>query len=175
MKKIYPLKQAVITGFASAIFATGAFVIVDSMNQHNGWNINPATIRGLIGLLTLIILGIGIYAGMQNIKQAKQGQLTYGQALLTGFLVALTVGVVMAILGLVYTTLINPGYNDYMVTEGKKALLIEGGSPGDIANGIANLQKQFTPSVQAMQALVGQTVAGTLIALVMAAFTRSTK
>jgi len=175
MNKTYPFKQAVITGVVSAIFATGAFAIVDSLNQHNGWNINPANIRGLIGLLTLIILSIGIYAGMQSVKLANQGQLSYGQALLTGFLVALTVGIVVAVLGLVYTGLINPGYTDYMVTEGKKALLAEGGSQGNIAKGIADLQNQFTPSVQAMQALVGQTAAGTLIALVMAAFTRTKK
>lgn len=175
MNKTYPFKQAVITGIVSAIFATGVFAIADSLNQHNGWNVNPATIRGLIGLLTLIILGIGIYAGMQNIKKANQGQLSYRQALLTGFLVALTVGVVMTVLGLVYTSVINPGYTGYMVSEGKKALLTEGGSPGDIARGVADLQKQFSPSVQAVQALVGQTAAGTVIALVMAAFTRTKK
>ncbi len=175
MNKTYPFKQAVITGIVSAIFATGAFAIVDSLNQHNGWNINPASIRGFVGLLTLIILGIGIYAGMQIIKQANQGQLSYKQALLTGFLIALTVGIIMAVLGLVYTGLINPGYTDYMITEGKKALLAKGGSPGDIAHGVADLQMQFSPFMQVLQALVGQTAAGTLIALVMAVFTRTKK
>jgi len=175
MNKIYPLKQAVITGVVSAIFATGAFTVVDSLNQHYSWNINPATIRGLVGLLTLIILGIGIYAGMQSIKKANQGQLSYGQALLTGFLVAITVGIVMAVLGMVYTNIINRGYTDYMVAEGKKALLAEGRSNADIANGVADLQKQFAPAMQAMQALVGQTIAGTLIALIMALFIRTKK
>jgi len=175
MNKTYPFKQAVITGVVSAFFATGAFAIVDSLNQHNNWNISPASIRGFVGLLTLIILGIGIYAGMQSVKRAKQGQLTYGHALLAGFVIAITAGVIMAVLGLIYTTVINPGYNVYMVTEGKKALLAEGGSPGDIAKGLADLQKQFAPSTQAIQALAGQTVAGTLIAFVMAAFTRTKK
>ncbi len=175
MNKVYPLKQAIVTGIVSAVFAIGVFSIADSLNQSENWNINPATIRGVIGLLTLIILGIGIYMGMQSVKRANQGQLDYGQALLTGFLVALTVGITMSVLGLVYTSVINPGYAAHMVAEGKRALLANGKSSGDIATGVADLQKQFTPSMQVMQALVGQTAAGTVISLIMGIFVRSKK
>ena len=175
MNKVYPLKQAVLTGLISAVFATGVFSIADGVNQHNNWNINPATLRGLIGLLALIILGIGIYAGMQSIKKANQGRFSYGQALLTGFLIALTVGLVMAVLGLIYTSMINPGYADYMVAEGKRAMLSEGKSPEDIAKGVADLHTQFAPSMQVIQALAGQTAAGTVISLIMGIFVKTKK
>jgi hypothetical protein len=175
MNKVYPLKQAVLTGIISGVFATGVFSIADSLNQSENLNINPASIRGVIGLLTLIILGIGIYMGMQSVKRANQGQLSYGQALLSGFLVALTVGIIMAALGLAYTCIINPGYAEHMVAEGKKALLVNDRSAGDIATGVVNLQKEFTPSMQVTQALVGQTVAGTVMSLIMGIFVKSKK
>ncbi len=175
MNKIYPLKQALITALISAVFATGAFMIIDGLNQHNGWRANPATIRGLVGLLTLVILGIGLYMGMLSIKRANAGKISYGQAVVVGILIALTVGVVMSVVGIFYTKVINPGYADYVVTEGKKALIADNKSPADIAQGVAGLQKQFTASAQAMQALVGQTVAGTVISLVMALFIRTKK
>jgi hypothetical protein len=175
MNKVYPLKQATLTGLISAVFATTAFSVTDSLNQHNNWNINPANIRGIVGLLSLIILGIGIYVGMQNVKRANQGRLSYGQALLTGCLIALTVGIIMAILGLIYSGVINPGYAGYMVAEGKKVMLANGESPGDIAKGVAGLQKQFAPSMQIIQALVGQTAAGMVISLVLGIFVKSKK
>jgi len=175
MNKVYPLKQATLTGLISTVFASAAFSIADSLNQHNKWNINPANIRGIIGLVSLIILGIGIYMGMQSVKRANHGQLSYGQALLTGFLIALTVGIIMAVLGLIYTVAINPGYAGHMVAEGKKAVLANGESPEDIAKGIAGLQKQFAPSMQVIQALSGQTAAGTIISLIMGIFVKSKK
>ena len=81
----------------------------------------------------------------------------------------------MAVLGLVYTSVINPGYAAHMVAEGKKALLANDKSSGDIATGVADLQKQFAPTMQVIQALVGQTAAGTVISLIMGIFVKSKK
>ena len=175
MTKVYPFKQALITAVISAIFATCAFSVFNVLKQQLNWQITPATIRGITGLLTLVILAIGIYSGMSAVKRANAGQLSYGQALLTGIMVALTVGLTMMVLGFIYTHYINPGYFDYMVAEGKKEMVAEGKSPSEIAAGVTGLQWQFSAAGQAIQAMVAQTGAGTIISLVMAVFMRTKK
>jgi hypothetical protein len=175
MNKIYPPKHALLTGIASAIFATGAFSVFEGLNRTLAWGINPSTLRGLIGLLTIFVLGIGIYTGMRSIKKINGGKLTYGQAVLTGLLIGLTTGVIMAVVGAIYTNLVNPGYIDYMINERKNTMLAEGESQQDISQALAQLKMQLSPAAQIFQALVAQTVGGTVIALVMGLFLRTKK
>jgi hypothetical protein len=175
MNKIYPRKQAILTGLISGLFSVIAFAVISSLNDNAHWGLNPVSLRGIIGLFTLIILGIGIYSGMQSIKRSNGGKLTYGHAVAAGLLIGLTTGIIMAILGLIYTTLINPGYTAYMLAENKTAMLAEGKSAQEIATTQANLQMQYTAPMQIFQALVGQTVSGTVIALIMAIFVKSGK
>jgi hypothetical protein len=173
MNKKYPWKQAIITGLLVGVFAIGSFTIADSLNKHWGWGVNTMTIRGLTGLLTLIILGIGIYTGMQSIKRSNGGKLTYGKALLSGFIIASTTSVITAFVGLIYCNYINPGYTAYMIAESKQMMIADGKSPAVIAAGMPVLQKQWTTGAQMLQALIGQTVRGTVIALVMGIFLRT--
>src|ERR1700679_2151066 len=99
MNKKYPWKQAVITGLIVGVFAVISFSIVDYLNKHFGWGVNATTIRGLTGLLILVILGIGIYSGMQAVKRSNNGIISYGQAIVCGVLIALTTGLITAIVG----------------------------------------------------------------------------
>jgi len=175
MNNKYPWKQAIITGLIVGIFAIGSFTVADSLNKHLAWGVNSTTIRGLTGLLTLIILGIGIYTGMHSIKRSNSGKLTYGKALLAGFIIALTTGIITALVGLIYCNYINPGYAAYMLSESGKAMIADGKSSAEIAASMPGLRQQWTISGQMLQALVGQTVSGTLIALIMALFVKSKK
>ena len=175
MNNKYPWRQAIITGLIVGIFAIGSFSIADSLNKHFAWGVNTTTIRGLTGLLTLIILGIGIYTGMRSIKRSNGGKLTYGQALLAGFIVALTTGIITALAGLIYCNYINPDYAAYMLSESKKAMIADGKSSVEIAASMPGLTQQWTTGGQMLQALVGQTVSGTVIALIMALFVKSKK
>src|SRR5258708_3926654 len=115
MKKKYPFKQAIITGMISGIFAVFSFSIINGWNRQQAWGVNPATIRGLIGLVTLLILGTGIYVAMQSIKKLNGGKLPYGQAITAGILVGVVTGLIMALWGFIYCQYINPGYATYMV------------------------------------------------------------
>ena len=174
MNKIYPLIQAIITGITSALFATVAFSIFLGFNQHFDWRASPSSARGIIGLLSLIILGIGIYMGMTAVKSAT-GMLSYGQAVAIGLLIGLTTGIVMSVIGFIYTRYINPGYVTYMLIEAKKAMIADGKDPKEGAIGLTDLRLQLSPAAQIFQAMVGQTVVGTVIGLIMGIFIRTKK
>jgi hypothetical protein len=173
MNKKYPWKQAVITGLIVGAFAIGSFAIANSLNKQFAWGIQATTIRGLTGLLSLVILSIGIYTGMRSIKMSNAGKLTYRQAVLAGFIIALTTGIITALVGLIYSNFINPGYTAYMLAESKQAMIADGKSPAEIAASMPGLQQQWTTGGQMVQALVGQTVCGTVIALVMGIFIKT--
>ncbi|OCX52316.1 hypothetical protein BEL04_12635 [Mucilaginibacter sp. PPCGB 2223] len=171
MNKKYPWKQAIITGIAVGLVAVTTF----SLGKQAHLNINAATLRGLTGLLTLVILGIGIYIGMQSIKTANSGNLTYGQAVFTGFIIAVVTGMITALVSVVYCTAVDPGYSAYMISESQKALLASGKSPADVTAATPALQQQWSTGGQVVQALVGQTICGVVIALVMGIFVKTKK
>lgn len=172
MNNKYPIKQALVTGIVIGVFSITAFSIVDGLNHSKGWGYNPATIRGIIGLVVLVILGAGIYSAMQAVKRGNNGTLTYKQAFLSGLFTGIVTGVITAICGAVYCTLINPGYAAYMVAEGKKALEAQGALTD---NAVTALQQQFSTGGQVVQALIGQTVCGAVISAIMSIFTRTKK
>jgi len=171
MNKKYPWKQAIITGITVGVVA----IVTFSLSKQAHLNINASTLRGLTGLLTLVILGIGIYVGMRSIKTANGGKLTYGQAMFTGFIIALVTGIITALVSVIYCSLIDPGYSTYMVAETQKAMLASGKSQAEITTGTPALLQQWSTGGQAIQALIGQTVCGTVIALVMGIFIKTKK
>jgi len=171
MNKKYPWKQAIITGIIVGVVAVIAF----SLSKQAHLNVSAATLRGLTGLLTLVILGVGIYVGMHSIKAANGGRLTYGQAVFTGFIIALVTAIITALVSAIYCSFIDPGYSAYMVAETQKAMLASGKSQAEITAGTPALQQQWSTGGQAIQALIGQTVCGTVIALVMGIFVKTKK
>jgi hypothetical protein len=175
MNNKYPWKQAIITGLVVGVFGIASFSITDNLTQLFALGIHTTTIRGLTGLLTLVILGIGIYTGMRSIKRSNAGKLTYGQALLAGFIIALTTGIITALTGFIYCNYLNPGYAAYMLSESTKEMAADGKSPAEIAAGMPGLKQQWSTGGQMMQALVGQTVCGTVITLILGLFIKSKK
>ena len=175
MNKKYPWKQAIVTALIISVFAIGSFKLADSLNRQLNWHIQTNTIRGLTGLLSLIILGVGIYSGMRSIEKANSNKLSYGQAVFAGFTVAVTTGIILAGSSLIYCTLIDPGYTAYMIAESRKAMITDGKNPAEIAAAMPALEQQWTTGGQILQAFIGQTVCGTVIALIMGIFIRTKK
>lgn len=62
-----------------------------------------------------------------------------------------------------------------MVEESKKAMIADDKSPAEIAAGMPGLQQQWATGGQMLQALVGQSVLGTVISLVMGVFIKTKK
>jgi hypothetical protein len=171
MKPSY--RSGIITGFAVGIFAIGCFSFFNWLNTKNGWGIQPGTIRGISGLITILIQGIGIYFSMQGTKTVQNGRLGYGGAFKAGFTVAVLTALITAFCGFIYCTLINPGYADYMVNEAHKAMLAGGESTKQIAHDMVGVRWEFSTSGQVTAALIAQSVVGTIISLIMAIFIRS--
>jgi hypothetical protein len=111
---------------------------------------------------------------MRSIKRSNSGKLPYGQAVLAGFIIAVTTGIIMALV-VVYCNYLNPGYAAYMLAESNQAMIADGKTPVEIAASMPGLQQQWTTGGQMVQAPISQTVLGTAIALVMGQFIKTKK
>ena len=168
------LKFGLITGAISVVWLFGSFTLFTWLNGKYGWDIQASTIRGIGGLLSIPIQAIGIYIAMQNVKQIT-GSLTYGQAVKTGLIVALTVAIIVATFGLLYSTVINPGYTEFMVHDAQKAMLAKVESQQDISQASVAVRKEFSAGMQVIQALVGQFVTGAIMSLIIGLFIKTKK
>jgi Protein of unknown function (DUF4199) len=168
-------KYGLITGLISCVFSTSFFSAVNSLNTNNLWGLRPDNIRGIGGLLTILILGIGIYVSMRNARNTQNQVISYGQATMAGITVAIITALIMAVSAFVYCEFINPGYAEYMVNEAHKVMIANGESPKQIADHLVDERRQFSTGMQVMMALVGQSVVGTILSLIMAIFIKSKK
>jgi Protein of unknown function (DUF4199) len=170
-----PYKYGIITGIMVGLFAIGFFSAFNWFNTRYGWGMQAANVRGVSGLLTVIILGTGIYFSMLGVKSAQNGDITYGQAFKAGFTVAVITALITAFFGFIYCTIINPGYGDYMLNEARKTMIAAGKSPKQIADELISVKWQFSTTGQVIQALAAQSVVGTIISLIMGIFIKSKK
>ena len=168
------LKIGLVTGMISIIWLYGSFTLFTWLSGKYGWDIQVSTIRGIGGLLSIPVQAIGIYLAMQNVKQIS-GSLTYGQALKTGLIVAVTIAVTVAIFSFLYTTVINPGYTEFMVHDAQKAMIAKGESQQDIGQASVAVRREFSAGMQVMQALAGQFVTGTIMSLIIGLFIKTKK
>jgi len=169
------LKRGLITGTIVGIFAVSFFLVVNGLNTKYNWGFHPADIRGIGGLLTILILGTGIYITLQAVKKEQNNGLSYAQALKTGISVAIITAVITAFCSFIYCTLINPGYADYMVAEAQKVMIANNETKQQIAQHSLAVKNEYATAMQVMQALVGQTVVGTVLTLIMGLFIKTKK
>ena len=169
-----PYRYGLINGIIIGIFTLSFFSVFNWFNSKFGWGIQPANIRGIAGLLTILIQAVGIYIGISNVK-LQQGTITYGEAFKTGFTMAIVTALVVSLFSLIYITIINPGYTDYMVNEAHKTMLADGETPAQIQKSLIGVRKEFSLGIQLMQSLVGQSVIGTAISLMIAPFIKTKK
>ena len=167
------IKTGVVTGIISSVFLLGLFTLITRLNDKNGWGMQADNIRGVLGLISIPIQFIGIYVAMQNAK-AMSGALTYGQALKTGIVVAITVAIVVAAFSLFYC-LLNPGYRAYMVSDAQKAMHAAHETPEQIAIHTASVAAEYNTGMQVTQALVGQFVTGSIMSLILGIFLKGKK
>ena len=148
------------------------FTIVSWINRILSLNIPATRIRAYSGLFGLIILAIGIYLGISE-KRRREKYLTYKTAIKTGIAIALISAVVVSFFSLIYCTLINPGYSEFMVKQTQQALVAANRSPDEITRAVNNAKAFYSPISQVIQALIVQSVFGTIASLVTGLFLRT--
>lgn len=166
-------KCGIITGIAVGIFAICCFSIFNWLNHRFGWGMQAATVRGISGLLTIVIQGTGIYFSMKGTKAVQNGSLTYRQAFKAGVIVAVITALITAFCGFIYCTVINPGYADYMVNEARKVMIANGESSKQIAQELVSVKWEFSTAGQVIAALVAQSLVGTILSSILSIFMKS--
>jgi len=162
-----------VTAVISTVFLFGSFTLCTWLKEKYGWQIEVGTIRGIGGLLSIPIQGIGIYIAMQDVKK-QTGMLSYGQAIKTGLTVAVTIAVVLAVSSLLYCIL-DPGYAAYMVKDAQKVMIANGEPAQQIKEHSAQVAQEFSPGMQVMQALVGQFFTGAIMSLIIGIFAKKSR
>jgi hypothetical protein len=168
-------KSGIITGIAVGVFAISAFSFFNWLNIKNGWGIHPATVRGISGVLTILIQAIGIYFSMAGTKKLLNGVISYSQAFKAGFTVAIITALITAFCALIYCIIINPGYTSYMINEAHKDLAASGEPAKQIAKDMVAVNWEFSASGQVIAAFVAQSIVGTAVSLIIAIFVKTKK
>jgi len=163
-------KYGILTGIIVATFLIAFFAIVNGLNSTFDWGFKPGNIQGITGLLSIPILATGIFMTVSRVKKEQNNSLTYLQALKAGVLVSIITAIIVALFSYIYCTIINPGFAQYMVSEAQKQMAADHESRQQIATDSANLLKAYSPGAQVFHSLVGQSVVGTIISLIMGVF-----
>src|SRR6266581_4044585 len=97
------VKYGLWTGIVSSLWGLGCFTIVGWMNSAFFHQSIPATqIRSYSGLFSILILVVGIYLGMREVKRKNDDVLSYGMAVKTGIIISLVTGVILCLFSLLY-------------------------------------------------------------------------
>jgi len=170
-----PLKYGIITGCIVGLFTMTFFSIFDWINTKLGWGMRPSSIRGLTGLLTILIQAIGIYMGLGSVKHNQNNSLSYWQGVKTGVTIAVITAIITSVCSFFYCTVINPTYTDYMVQAAEREMIEAGEAKDQMVAHLAEVRKSFSTPAQVGMALVGQLVVGSAIAFILSPFIQNKK
>lgn len=172
MKTNISLRYGLLTGLISAVTVQILFLTIDFLNSRSVWGFHLSTIRGVIGLFSMVILGTGIYIGMHKSKTIEGG-ISWGRAAMVGIIISL-VAAVIATIGAVVFNYMNPEFSDRMINESTALLVKEGKSAEQIQLAGEKMKQESSFLMLAVQAFTGQFFGGTIISLIMALFFRNT-
>jgi hypothetical protein len=165
----------IITGFAVGIWNITCFTIVGWFNNFFSLGIPAERLRAYSGLLGIIILITGINFGIKAAKRNNGNAIGFAQAAKTGVFISIITAVMVAFFAWLYCTAINPGYTAYMVEQSRTALLASGKKAIEIGPELERVRSQFSTSSQVMQALIAQSVTGSISSVIIAFFNRTKK
>jgi hypothetical protein len=164
------VRFGLLTGLVSGIWVISSFTLVGCLDRAFHLGIPAARVRAYSGLLSIIILLLGIVLGMRDAGRRNAGPISYGMAVRTGIMIAVLTGVIVSAFSLFYCTVINPGYSTYMVQEAEAAMVAAHARPETIGPELDKVRREFSTSSQVIMALVGQIVVGTVGSLILGLF-----
>ena len=167
------LKHGLIIGFMIAIWLLLWFSIISWANVKFHLELNAIKLRLISGLFSVLILVLGIYFGLRDAKKKGNNLITYKTAVLTGIKMSLIVAIIVSIFSLIYCTIINPGFRNFMVSEVERTMKASGASSYEITDQIEKAKREFSTPMQMMQSFIGQSVIGMLASLIIGIFIRT--
>ncbi len=164
-----------LTGLLVGLWNISCFTIVSRLNVFFSMGIPAERLRAYSGLFGLVILILGVFIGIRAAKRKNGNAINFAQAAKTGIVIAVITACLVACFGLLYCTVINPGYTDFMVEEARKALLAAKKPPQEISLQLEKVRHEFSTASQVMQALIVQSVVGTISSLIIGLSLRTKK
>lgn len=127
---------------------------------------------GFWGILSLLAAVIMPLLAMLQVRKDQGGQLSYGQGFKTGFTVFIIGSLFSAVWMLVYTYVLEPGYQETMLNE-SYAQMREQGMDEDTIEQSLDLTRKFTsPLIMSLWTILGSALLGAVVSLILALFTR---
>ena len=161
------LKYGVIFAGIVAVYVMAEHFLGINTTRHN---IGQYT--RLAGVLVPIL---GIFFGIRAKRRELAGNLTFGQGVKSGFLIAAIQTTITTFWFWLYGTVINPQFLDTMLEFERSTMIAAGQSASEIAAKAARTRAFFSfPILQTFQELFG-ILYGVVFALVFSAFLRKRK
>lgn len=170
-----PIKYGLITGCIIGLFTMTFFSVFDWINTKLGWGMRPSSIRGIAGLLTILIQAIGIYMGLKAVKTSQNNLLSYWQGVKTGVTIAVITAIITSACSFLYCTVINPSYTDYMVQAAQREMIEAGETKDQIVAHLTEVRKSFSTPAQVEMAFVGQLIMGSAVSFILSPFIQNKK
>lgn len=165
------LKFGLFTGMINCLWLLTAFEIVKAINP----GVPTAKARAITGMLSVLVLILGIYFGIRAAKRQNNSKLNYKSAVFTGIKIALVNALICGLFSVLYCNVINPGYANAMVAETEQLLKAAGTTPEQMQLKLEATKKMYSTPSQVMQALVAQSIMGTLVSLIISLFLKTKK
>ena len=153
------LKYGVVLGILVEIWTA----IVIGM----GWHKDPALL-----LLFFVVIPIEITVLVMALKGTAAAGATYGKQVLTGFGIALTGGVLVALGSIVLTTVVFPNYFAEIRAAGE-AMLQKAGLPAEqVEAQLKANEGMYNPWQNALSGFLGTSITGLVVSAIAGAFLR---
>jgi hypothetical protein len=127
-------------------------------------------------LLSYLILIAGIFFGMKYHRdQESGGFMSYGRAFGVGALVSVFCAVIASIYNFIFFAIIDPSYMEKIFQMQEEKLIRQGQSEEQIEMAMKMMRDWSSPAMTAVFGFVGFTIAGIILALIIAAIVKKNK
>lgn len=156
----FTLKWALILGLTEIFFSLILYLTNNSDNSSLGW-------------IMYVIMGVVSFMAVKNFRDKElNGFISFGKGFSIGFQTIFYAGILTTIYTYIFFKYIDPAMIDHML-QLAETRMIEKGMPDDQIEAGLKYSKMFmTPGMMAIWGLVGSTIVGAIVSLIIAAICR---
>lgn len=159
-----PLKTAMNYGLITAI----AMIVYSLILYLAGVDTNP-----VLPYFSYVILIIGIFLASKSYRDnIRGGYISYGNAVLAGFLTGLAASIIVAVYTYLFFTYISPESIQEMITIAEERMAGRGMSEDEIDQAMAISSKMMSPGFMTFWAVFGNAIASLLLSLLTSIFVK---